>query len=58
MQWVVAKHVLRYLARTMDFVLDYRRSEGSDWLVIQTQIGRVVWQTERALPYVVSVWAC
>ena len=37
--WVVAKHVLRYLARTVDFGLDYKRSEGirlvgytdSDW---------------------------
>ena len=26
--WVTAKHVLRYLAGTVDFGLDYRRSEG------------------------------
>ena len=26
--WVVAKHMLHYLAGTMDFGLDYRRSEG------------------------------
>ena len=37
--WVAAKHVLRYLAGTMDYGLDYRRSDGikligfmdSDW---------------------------
>ena len=37
--WVAAKHVLRYLAITMDYGLDYRRSNGirligftdSDW---------------------------
>ena len=37
--WVAAKHVLRYLSGTVDFGLDYRRSEGirlvgytdSDW---------------------------
>ena len=37
--WVAAKHVLPYLSRTVDFGLDYRRSEGirlvgytdSDW---------------------------
>ena len=37
--WVAAKHVLRYLAGTLDFDLDYRRSKGiklvgytdSDW---------------------------
>ena len=37
--WVAAKHVLRYLAGTVDFGLDYRRSDGiklvgctdSDW---------------------------
>ena len=37
--WVTAKHVLRYLSGTVDFGLDYRRSEGirlvgytdSDW---------------------------
>ena len=26
--WVAAKHVLHYLAGTMDFGLDYRRSDG------------------------------
>ena len=26
--WVAAKHVLRYLAGTMDYGLDYRRSDG------------------------------
>ena len=37
--WVAAKHVLRYLAGTVDYGLDYRRSDGirligftdSDW---------------------------
>ena len=39
MHWVAVKHVLRYLSGTVDFGLDYRRSEGirlvgytdSDW---------------------------
>ena len=39
MHWVAAKHVLRYLAGTVDYGLDYRRSDGvsligftdSDW---------------------------
>ena len=39
MHWIAAKHVLRYLAGTVDFGLDYRRSErirlvgytDSDW---------------------------
>ena len=26
--WVAAKHVLRYLVGTMDYGLDYRRSDG------------------------------
>ena len=26
--WVAAKHVLRYLSGTVDFGLDYKRSEG------------------------------
>ena len=26
--WVAAKHVLRYLAGTVDYGLDYRRSDG------------------------------
>ena len=26
--WVAAKHVLRYLARTVDFGLDFKTSEG------------------------------
>ena len=26
--WVATKHVLRYLSRTVDFGLDYRRSKG------------------------------
>ena len=55
--WVAAKHVLHYLSGTVDFGLDYRRSEGiilvgyidSDW--------EVVWHTGRALSYVASVWA-
>ena len=37
--WVAAKHVLRYLARIVEYALDYRRSDGimligftdSDW---------------------------
>ena len=37
--WIAAKHVLRYLAGTMDYGLDYRRLDGvrlidfmdSDW---------------------------
>ena len=28
--WVAAKHILRYLAGTVDYVLDYRRSGGVD----------------------------
>ena len=39
MHWVAAKHVLRYLAGTVEYGLDYRRSDGirligfidSDW---------------------------
>ena len=26
--WIAAKHVLRFLARTVDYGLDYRRSDG------------------------------
>ena len=26
--WIAAKHILRYLTRTVDYGLDYRRSDG------------------------------
>ena len=28
--WIAAKHILRYLAGTVDYSLDYRRSGGVD----------------------------
>ena len=57
MHWVAAKHVLRYLAITMDYGLDYRRSNGirligftdSDWA------GSVA--DRKSTSDVVSVWA-
>ena len=30
MHWIAAKHILRYLAGTVDYGLDYRRSGGVD----------------------------
>ena len=31
--WIATKHVLRYLGGTVDYILDYRISDGiSDWL--------------------------
>ena len=55
--WVAAKHVLRYLARTVEYGLDYKRSDGIRLIGFTDSDRATVWQTERALPNVVSVWA-
>ena len=54
--WIAAKHVLRYIAGTVDYGMHMSGVMESDWWGIQTQIGQVVLATGRALVGVVSDW--
>jgi hypothetical protein len=54
--WIEAKHVLRYIAGTIDFGLDYIEVMGSVWLATPTQIGQDVLLTGKAPQGAALVW--